>query len=340
MATINGTNRTVLLPNLYYTEKLLGTNLSDNIYGLRGDDFIDGANGNDSLYGGQIRNPNPLLIYIDGRDTIFGGAGNDYIDGGKEDESLPYIDPTTNTAIATPYLDPLTNETVVIYNGDSLYGNTGNDRIFGREGYDYLHGGQDNDYLDGDTGNDTLIGGVGSDILMGGIGNDFLAGGNGGVAADGSIDWFVYTNPNEMGDNIQDFTKSQDKIVLNASSFGLTKSNLVNATKPSSFSLATQSGLLTNTTQFHKLALTEYEQRIVGIGVGDDPDLTTALANATAKIVAIIPNGITSDVLPASIYYDTDPTAGINYQLLATFSNGNTPTQNLTNTNIFDILIY
>lgn len=340
MATINGTNRTALLNNLYYTEKLLGTNASDNIFGLRGDDLIDGGNGNDSLYGGQRRNVNPLLIYLDGRDIIFGGLGNDYIEGGKEDESLPYINPITNDAIASPYVDLLTNQTVIIYNGDSLYGNQGNDRIFGQEGYDYLHGGQDNDYLDGGIGNDTLIGGTGSDILVGGMGSDFLAGGNGGIATDANIDWFVYANVNEMGDNIQDFAKSQDKIVLNASSFGLTKNNLVNATKPFSFSLATQSGFFTNTTQFHKLDLTEYEEKIVGIGIGNEPDVNTALMNATAKIVAIIPNGVTSDVVQASIYYDTDPTSATNYQLLATFTNGNTPTQNLTNTNVFDILIY
>lgn len=305
MAIITGTNRTVLLPGLYYTERLIGTTANDIISGLRGDDLMDGGNGNDSLYGGQLNS-----TYDDGNDTILGGKGSDYLNGGT--------------------------------GNDSLDGGEDHDRLFGGVGNDYLHGGTGfgNDYLNGDTGNDTLIGGNGSDILVGGVGDDFLAGGNGAVAGDTSIDWFVYTNANEIGDRIQDFTKNQDKIVFNASSFGLTKNNLINPSKPFSFSLATQSGLFTNTTQFHKLDSTEYEERIVGIGIGNDPDLNTALANATAKIVAIIPNGIISNVVSASLYYDTDPGVGTNYQLISTFSNGNTPTQSATNANIFDILIY
>lgn len=305
MAFISGTNRIALLLGLFYTEKLLGSSSNDIIYGLRGDDLIDGGNSNDSLYGGQ-----PNSTYDDGNDTILGGKGNDYLNGG--------------------------------IGNDSLDGGEDNDRLLGGIGNDYLYGGIGfgNDYLDGGIDNDTLIGSNGSDILVGGIGNDFLAGGNGGVANDAAIDWFVYTNGNERGDIIQDFTKSQDKIVLNASSFGLTKNNLVNPSKPFSFSLATQSALFTNTTQFHKLDLTEYEERIVGMGMGNDPDLTTALANATAQLVAIIPNDIVSDNVLASLYYDTNGVIAGGYELIATFTNGNTPTQSTMNANMFDILIY
>jgi Ca2+-binding RTX toxin-like protein len=303
MALITGTNRTVLLPGLYYTERLIGTTANDIISGLRGDDLIDGGNGNDSLYGGQLNS-----TYDDGNDTILGGKGSDYLNGGT--------------------------------GNDSLDGGEDHDRLFGGIGNDYLYGGTGfgNDYLDGGTGNDTLIGGNGSDILVGGQGSDVLIGGN-TLAGDSNIDWFVWTNPNEIGDIVRDFTKGLDKIILNASSFGLTKNNSVNATKPFSFSLATQSGLFTNTTQFHKLDSNdsnEYQQIIVGVG----DDLNAALAAATAKIVAIIPNGVTNNVVSASLYYDTDPGVGTNYQLISTFSNGNTPTQSTTNTNVFDILIY
>ncbi|BAQ65986.1 calcium-binding protein [Geminocystis sp. NIES-3709] len=325
MATITGTNRIILLPNLYYTERLIGTTSNDILSGLRGDDLMDGGNGDDSLYGGQLNSS-----YLDGRDTIVGGAGNDYVDGGNEDEINPYLDlngdpTTTNTGILNPN-----------FGGDSLDGGIGNDKIFGRAGHDYLNGGKGissgNDYLDGGTGDDTVVGDHGSDILVGGEGDDLLAGGVGGVAGDSSLDWFVWTNPNEIGDRVQDFTKGLDKVVLNASTFGLNITGTAITSKPLSYSLATQSGLFANTTPFHRLDSSEYEKIIVGSG--GFPDLSSALASATDDIVGIIPNGITSDVQPASLYYNN----GGNYELIATFTNGVTPTQ--TSTTLFDILVY
>jgi len=303
MALITGTNQLTLLPGLSYTERLIGTTSSDIIYGLRGDDLLEGGNGNDSLYGGQLNS-----IYVDGNDNLLGGAGNDYLDGGNGD--------------------------------DSLDGGSGNDRLFGKEGNDYLFGGIENDYLDGGIDNDTLIGGNGSDILVGGGGNDTLAGGNGSISGDAFIDWLAWKNVNEIGDTVQDFTKSLDKIVLNASSFGLTKNlaNQVNAPKPTSFNLAVQSNLFANNTTFHRLNNSEYQQITPSTAV----DLDTQLANSTAKIIAVIPSGANPNdpsAPKASLFYDPNPGNSINdSQLIATFTNGVTPTQ--TNTNVFDILVY
>lgn len=299
MALIIGTNRTELLPGLYYTERLIGSNFNDIIYGLRGDDLAEGGNGNDSLYGGQLNS-----TYADGNDTLLGGAGNDYLDGGTGE--------------------------------DSLDGGSGNDRLFGSIGHDYLFGGTDHDYLDGGADNDTLIGGNGSDILVGGIGNDTLAGNNGSINGDAFIDWFVFRHPNEIGDTVQDFTKGLDKIVLNGTNFGLAKTNLVNPAKPISSNLAVQSNLFNNNTPFYRLNTSDYQQ----VNASTATDLNTALVNATAKIVAVIPNGANPNdptAPTASLFYDPNPSNTTNnYQLIATFANGVTPTQ----TNVFDILIY
>ncbi|MGI0479296.1 calcium-binding protein [Geminocystis sp. CENA526] len=303
MALIVGTNRTALLPGLFYTEKLIGTNFDDIIYGLRGDDLIEGGNGNDSLYGGQ-----PNATYTnDGNDTLIGGAGNDYLDGGD--------------------------------GNDSLDGGSGDDRLFGRGGRDYLFGGTGHDYLDGGGGRDTLIGGDGSDILVGGGGRDTLAGGNGGVNGDAFIDWFVWRNTNHIGDTVLDFTKGLDKIVLNgnANNFDLTRNNTnrINPARPLSFNLAVQSNLFTSNRRFYRLHDSDYEQVTATTVV----DLNAQLITATAKIVAVIPNGNDPNVPEASLFYDPNPSNTTNnYELIANFTNGVTPTQ--TNTNIFDILVY
>lgn len=303
MALILGTNRTALLPGLLYTEKLIGTNFGDIIYGLRGNDLIEGGKGNDSLYGGQLNS-----TYIDGNDTLIGGEGNDYLDGG--------------TGI------------------DSLDGGSGEDILFGRGGRDYLFGGTGHDYLDGGGGRDTLIGGDGSDILVGGGGKDTLAGGNGGVNGDAFIDWFVWRNPNQIGDTVQDFTKGLDKIVLNGGTFGLTRNNTnqITPAKPVSFNSAVQSNLFTSNRKFYRLDNSDYEQITASTAV----DLDTQLATATAKIVAVIPSGADPNDLTApkaSLFYDPTPGNGINdSQLIATFTNGVTPTQ--FNPNAFDILVY
>ena len=88
-------------------------------------------------------------------------------------------------------------------------GNTLNNTITGNSG---------NNNLDGGIGNDTLIGGSGNDLLKGGSGSDRLTGGTGS-------DRFIYdTNAtfttSSVGiDQITDFVKGTDKIVLDKTTF-------------------------------------------------------------------------------------------------------------------------
>ena len=84
---------------------LLGNQLSNRIISGKGNDYIDGGDGNDTLYGeGGALDANQIKIILDdnllnssvggndtliggrGQDTIYGGAGNDNLFGGRSDQ--------------------------------------------------------------------------------------------------------------------------------------------------------------------------------------------------------------------------------------------------------------
>ena len=94
----------------------------DTIYGLQGDDRIDGKAGADTLYGGI---GNDTLFGGDGIDKLYGEAGNDILHGG---------------------------------NGrDTLVGDEGDDKLYGESGDDILVGGTGNDVLEGGSGDDIFV---------------------------------------------------------------------------------------------------------------------------------------------------------------------------------------
>ncbi|MES2943032.1 MAG: calcium-binding protein, partial [Pseudomonadota bacterium] len=161
---------------------------NDSLYGLDGNDFLQGGDGNDRLYG---------------------DAGNDSMTGGDGDDAY-YVDSVGDVVIETSAV-PATGgiDTVYSYLGsytlvsniergvirvdtgaslkgntlnNSLYGNVGNDTLYGLNGNDALLGGDGNDRLYGDADNDSLMGGNGDDTLIGGTGFDTMTGGNGNDA--------------------------------------------------------------------------------------------------------------------------------------------------------------
>lgn len=111
------------------------------------------------------------------------------------------------------------NDTI---NGDALdntiTGNDGNDILSGYGGNDNIVGGNGNDTLVGGLGNDTLQGGEGDDALSGTLGSDLITGGNGS-------DRFIFNTGSPFDRSvigtaqITDFTRGQDKIVLDKSTF-------------------------------------------------------------------------------------------------------------------------
>ncbi len=173
--TVAGQSVDVEQQNVFGDEKwnrLYGTTDNDTIYGLGGDDIIDGGlppQYYDPKTGNRYPSGIDFLSGGDGADiltaagTLFGDAGDDTLYGSG---SLNGGDGNDN-----------------LYGSGSLNGGDGNDTLIGRSGDDTLNGGDGDDTLYGDNlnenGNDTINGENGNDILYGGDGNDTINGGNG-----------------------------------------------------------------------------------------------------------------------------------------------------------------
>lgn len=130
----------------------------DEIFGLAGDDTIDGYLLGDTLWGDE---GDDIVRGGDGNDTLHGGLGNDILQGDG------YAAGDTGT--------------------DFLGGDEGNDYLNGGDGWDYLFGGEgddelfgnaaysegtDGNFLDGGPGNDRLVGTSGANMMFGGDGID------------------------------------------------------------------------------------------------------------------------------------------------------------------------
>jgi Ca2+-binding RTX toxin-like protein len=103
-----------------------GNALANVIIGTQADDTLDGAGGNDTIYGKPI---GENYDWNDDADVIRGGSGNDVIYGGGGAKET--------------------------WDGnDTLYGDDGNDRVYAQFGNDRLTGGAGLDQLSGGPGND------------------------------------------------------------------------------------------------------------------------------------------------------------------------------------------
>ena len=119
---------------------IAGTNVSDYIIGLDGDDILKGKKGNDLLVGGE---GDDKLKGANDHDLLYGGAGDDRLEGQNDD--------------------------------DMLAGGSGDDTLLGGKGDDALYGGKGDDVLKGGKGDDVLLGGWGADKLYGNAGADVFA---------------------------------------------------------------------------------------------------------------------------------------------------------------------
>jgi Ca2+-binding RTX toxin-like protein len=148
------------------------------IYGLGGNDRINGGSGGDTIFGG------------DGEDRISGGLGNDVIDGGDKADTIDER-PGSGNRIAERNTIRAGNGNDIVYGSpgiDSIFGDQGEDQIKGGNGDDEIDGGVDADRIEGEVGNDTIRGGLGGDSLFGGSGTDKIFGGVGNDQINGGDD--------------------------------------------------------------------------------------------------------------------------------------------------------
>ena len=174
---------------------------NDLIFGDTGDDFILGQQGDDSIYGGagqdDLTGGHNVLNGADGNDRVYGGDkpttpasdiaqesfvtagdGADVIlgDNGRITRTvLSTALPTTWKTYAGPYPDVIRevqrfDDADYISGNDFLYGDAGQDSIHGQRGNDSIGGGSDDDELIGELGNDSIVGGDGNDILVADVG--------------------------------------------------------------------------------------------------------------------------------------------------------------------------
>ena len=95
MATIYGTQysdnntwrivREGSILDFRFFPQINGTDTSDTIYALGGNDIVDARGGNDTVYGGL---GNDTLIGGSGRNTLNGGSGNDLLDARSGSNTL------------------------------------------------------------------------------------------------------------------------------------------------------------------------------------------------------------------------------------------------------------
>ena len=157
-----------------------GTNDSDVVFDVQGDNIINTRGGDDLVVTSM---GNDAVKAGSGNDTVFTFFGDDIVDAGSGDD--------------------------FVFLGD------GNDNARGGRGADHIEGDAGNDCIDGNGGADTLLGGAGSDDLNGGGGRDRLSGGteNDTLTGGRGRDTFVF-NEGDGEDVITDMEAGRDTIEL------------------------------------------------------------------------------------------------------------------------------
>jgi Ca2+-binding RTX toxin-like protein len=214
LSGVTGADYTQLTSTLIRAEggvdTLTGTQLDDRIEGGKGNDVMNGIDGNDTLVWRQG----------EGSDTMNGGDGVDTIenDGGTGPETFETNAVPNSARVTFKRTAPVGTEFTLdiggaeklvnnMSDGDDVFkgndlstlvttvnGGTGNDTITGTVAGDTLNGEAGNDTINGAKGNDTMNGGDNDDVLIwnpgdgsdtdeGGLGNDVVQD-NGGAAAE------------------------------------------------------------------------------------------------------------------------------------------------------------
>ena len=162
-----------------------------------GNDTVFGGSNNDFLYGGPeddllMGNADQDSIYgEDGPDRLIGGSNKagiadagDLLSGGDGEDVL--VGDNGSISAATPRVvnvfDLFANDATLGF-GDTIAGESGEDRAFGGLGFDTISGGDADDHLEGNNGDDEIRGNAGDDDIIGGTSDEALPGAAAGQRA-------------------------------------------------------------------------------------------------------------------------------------------------------------
>ncbi|WOS63445.1 calcium-binding protein [Sinorhizobium fredii] len=193
----------------------------DTVTGSAQIDYLDGGAGNDTFKAGG---GNDILVDGRGNDKLYGDAGNDEFTRFSDETGTDYF--SGGSGVDTLKFNIVSDQSVIVdlennaKNGgvasglslssiENVVGWTSDDTIFGNGVANTLEGGIGDDRLDGRAGNDILEGGGHGDLLTGGSG----------------ADKFIYASEEAIGsgDQITDFKRGEDKLVVDKSVFGFSK---------------------------------------------------------------------------------------------------------------------
>ncbi|MEO1500401.1 MAG: Hint domain-containing protein [Pseudomonadota bacterium] len=183
----------------YVTDVHFTANQTDDdvIHGDQGNDSLDGAAGDDVIFGDQLAidpvdftsgttgtatsatfdNQSPYAVELAQIDSTGGLVSITTIPSGSNFSAASTTE--TNWVL----LDPDTGDILELYEAPA----DGSTLVFDSAGDDTLSGGEGNDTLSGDWGNDSIDGGDGDDVAAGGSGDDTISGGDGNDTLDGDL---------------------------------------------------------------------------------------------------------------------------------------------------------
>ncbi|HEV8263203.1 MAG TPA: calcium-binding protein, partial [Burkholderiales bacterium] len=200
-------------------QEVVGSNLSDFIFGDQQDNVLRGRDGDDHLFGdygndiliGDAGNDN--LFASDGDDQILLGAGHDANVGANGVDTLTVS--WENDAFEGIEVDLEAGTVTKDGYGSALEVASGFENVVGGEFNDLASGNGVANSLWGNGGDDVLAGHDGDDFLDGGEGNDALAGGAGfdSLTGGGGADSFVLTNTGADSDGVSDYIYADGDVI-------------------------------------------------------------------------------------------------------------------------------
>lgn len=181
------------IDSVFEIEAVVGSPFDDVIIGGTEHNFLEGMEGDDQIYGGDVEG-----------DNLVGGPGNDYLDGqgGAWDTAWYFMwngsggGVTVNLSTGTTTEDGFGGQDTLV-NIENVEGSGYDDHITGDANNNFLRGNDGNDIINAGAGDDGVNGDGGDDQIDGGAGNDFIDASPGADQTDGGADWDIYNfNPN------------------------------------------------------------------------------------------------------------------------------------------------